>query len=223
MCRAMLPELGKHKLDTVAKHLKLGKFEHHRACDDALMLAKIFIELMGRLIKNNSVEKLCDLNTKVNKIDVKKLKSYHQIILVKNSVGLKNLYKLISYSQLNYFYKKPLMPKSELLKHREGLIFGSACEAGELFRAIIDKHPQKEIEELAKFYDYLEIQPVMNNEFMLRNGTAETVEELENYNRKIVELGEKLNIPVCATCDVHFMDKEDSCLLYTSPSPRDCS
>lgn len=210
MCRAMLPELGKHKLDTVAKHLKLGKFEHHRACDDALMLAKIFIELMGRLIKNNSVEKLCDLNTKVNKIDVKKLKSYHQIILVKNSVGLKNLYKLISYSQLNYFYKKPLMPKSELLKHREGLIFGSACEAGELFRAIIDKHPQKEIEELAKFYDYLEIQPVMNNEFMLRNGTAETVEELENYNRKIVELGEKLNIPVCATCDVHFMDKEDS-------------
>lgn len=210
MCRAMLPELGKHKLDTVAKHLKLGKFEHHRACDDALMLAKIFLELMNRLIKNNGVEKLCDLNTKVNKIDVKKLKSYHQIILVKNSVGLKNLYKLISYSQLNYFYKKPLMPKSELLKHREGLIFGSACEAGELFRAIIDKHPQNEIEELAAFYDYLEIQPVMNNEFMLRNGTVETVEELENYNKKIVELGEKLNIPVCATCDVHFMDKEDS-------------
>ncbi|MGN1481532.1 PolC-type DNA polymerase III, partial [Porcipelethomonas sp.] len=210
LCRAMLPELGKHKLDTVAKHLKLGKFEHHRACDDAMMLAKIFIELMNRLIANNGVEVLSDLNTRVNKIDVKKLKSYHQIILVRNSVGLKNLYKLISYSQLDYFYKKPLMPKSELLKHREGLIFGSACEAGELFRAIVDKLPEKEIEELAKFYDYLEIQPVMNNEFMLRNGTAESIEELENYNKKIVALGEKLNIPVCATCDVHFMDKEDN-------------
>lgn len=210
MCRAMLPELSRHKLDTVAKHLKLGKFDHHRACDDAMMLAKIFLELMGRLINNNGVERLCDLNTNVNKIDVKKLKSYHQIILVRNSVGLKNLYKLISYSQLNYFYKKPLMPKSELLKHREGLIFGSACEAGELFRAIVDKYPQEEIEKLAKFYDYLEIQPVMNNEFMLRNGTVESVTELEDYNKKIVELGEKLNIPVCATCDVHFIDKEDS-------------
>lgn len=210
LCRAMLPELAKHKLDTVAKHLKLGKFDHHRACDDAMMLSKIFIELMNRLIANNDVKILSDLNTKVNKIDVKKLKSFHQIILVRNSVGLKNLYKLISYSQLNYFYKKPLMPKSELLKHREGLIFGSACEAGELFRAMVDKLPEKEIEELAKFYDYLEIQPVLNNEFMIRNGTAESIADLENYNKRIVALGEKLNIPVCATCDVHFMDREDS-------------
>ena len=210
LCRAMLPELAKHKLDTVAKHLKLGKFDHHRACDDAMMLSKIFIELMNRLIANNDIKILSDLNTKVNKIDVKKLKSFHQIILVRNSVGLKNLYKLISYSQLNYFYKKPLMPKSELLKHREGLIFGSACEAGELFRAMVDKLPEKEIEELAKFYDYLEIQPVLNNEFMIRNGTAESIADLENYNKRIVALGEKLNIPVCATCDVHFMDKEDS-------------
>lgn len=210
MCRAMLPELTRHKLDTVAKHLKLGKFDHHRACDDAMMLAKIFLELMGRAVRQNGIETFEDLNYKLNKIDVKKLKSYHQIILVKNSVGLKNLYKLISYSQINYFYKKPLMPKSELLKHREGLIFGSACEAGELFRAIIDRRPQKEIEELAKFYDYLEIQPVLNNEFMIRNGTVESVIDLENYNKAIVELGEKLDIPVCATCDVHFMDKEDS-------------
>ncbi|MBE6844639.1 MAG: PolC-type DNA polymerase III [Ruminococcus sp.] len=210
MCRAMLPELSRHKLDTVAKHLKLGKFEHHRACDDAMILAKIFLTLMERLVRDNNVEIFADLNTKVNKIDVKKLKSYHQIILVKNSVGLKNLYKLISYSQIDCFYKKPLMPKSQLLKHREGLIFGSACEAGELFRAILDKRPKKEIEELAKFYDYLEIQPVMNNEFMIRNGTADSVKDLENYNKKIVALGEKLGIPVCATCDVHFMDKEDS-------------
>lgn len=210
MSRAMLPELGRHTLDSVARHLKLGKFEHHRACDDAMILAKIFIKLAERLVNDNGVEILADLNTKVNKIDVKKLKYYHQIILVRNNVGLKNLYKLISMSQLDYFYKRPLMPKSELLKHREGLIFGSACEAGELFRAIIDKHPEKEIEELAKFYDYLEIQPVMNNEFMLRKGQADSIEELRDYNRRIVELGDKLGIPVCATCDVHFMDKDDS-------------
>lgn len=210
MSRAMLPELGRHTLDSVARHLKLGKFEHHRACDDAMILAKIFIKLAERLVNDNGVEILADLNTKVNKIDVKKLKYYHQIILVRNNVGLKNLYKLISMSQLDYFYKRPLMPKSELLKHREGLIFGSACEAGELFRAIIDKHPEKEIEELAKFYDYLEIQPVMNNEFMLRKGQADSIEELRDYNRRIVELGDKLGIPVCATCDVHFMDRDDS-------------
>ncbi len=210
MCRAMLPEIYTYKLNFVAKHLKLGKFEHHRASDDAMMLAKIFLVLAERLVREKNVTTLDELNTKTDKIDVKKLKSYHQIILVKNSVGLKNLYKLISYSQLDYFYKKPLMPKSVLLEHREGLIFGSACEAGELFRAILDREAESRIEELAKFYDYLEIQPVMNNEFMIRNGTASSVEELENYNRRIVELGEKLDIPVCATCDVHFIDPEIS-------------
>ena len=210
MSRAMLPELGRHTLDSVARHLKLGKFEHHRACDDAMILAKIFIKLAERLVNDNGVEILADLNTKVNKIDVKKLKYFHQIILVRNNVGLKNLYKLISMSQLDYFYKRPLMPKSELLKHREGLIFGSACEAGELFRAVIDKRPEKEIEELARFYDYLEIQPVMNNEFMVRKGQADSIEELRDYNRRIVELGDKLGIPVCATCDVHFMDPDES-------------
>lgn len=210
MSRAMLTDLGRHTLDSVARHLKLGKFDHHRASDDAMILAKIFIKLMERLVSENGVEILAELNTRVNKIDVKKLKFFHQIILVKNSVGLKNLYKLISMSQLDYFYRKPLMPKSELLKHREGLIFGSACEAGELFRAMLEKQPEKEIEELAKFYDYLEIQPVMNNEFMIRKGQADSIEELRDYNRRIVALGEKLNIPVCATCDVHFIDKDSS-------------
>ncbi|MDD6097482.1 MAG: PolC-type DNA polymerase III [Oscillospiraceae bacterium] len=210
LCQCMLPEMGHHKLDQVAKQLKLGKFDHHRATDDALMLAKIYIELVNRLIKDQKLETLDELNTKSGSIDVKKLKSYHQIILVRSQAGLKNLYRLVSYSHLKYFYKKPLIPKSVLQEHREGLIFGSACESGELFRAMVDNKSEKEIEKLAKFYDYLEIQPVSNNEFMIREGIAENYEELEQYNRRIVELGEKLNIPVCATCDVHFIDPKDA-------------
>lgn len=210
LCRAVLTDISKHKLDIVAKHLKLGKFEHHRASDDARMLAKIYITLLERLKHDNDVKILSDLNTNIAEIDVKKLKSFHQIILVKNQLGLKNLYKLVSYGHLNYFYKKPLMPKSVMKKHREGLIFGSACEAGELFTAIVENKPYDKIVELAKFYDYLEIQPHANNAFMLRNGTARSELELIEYNKKIVALGEKLGIPVVATCDVHFMDESDA-------------
>ncbi|HOO06422.1 MAG TPA: PolC-type DNA polymerase III [Ruminococcus sp.] len=210
LCQAMLPEMGRYKLNLVAKNLKLGKFDHHHASDDALMLAKIYIELVNRLISDKGAFILDDLNTKSGKIDVKKLKSYHQIILVRNQAGLKNLYKLVSYSNLDYFYKKPLIPKSVLEEHREGLIFGSACEAGELFQAMVNKKPEKEIERLAKFYDYLEIQPICNNEFMIREGTAQNIEELQDYNRRIIELGDKLGIPVCATCDVHFIDPKDA-------------
>lgn len=209
LSRAMLPQLSKYKLDTVAKHLKLGKFEHHRACDDARILAKICLKLFQTAIDENGVTKLSDFNTKLQKINVKKLDRYHHIILVKNQTGLKNLYKLISYSYLDYFYKKPLMPKSVLEQHREGLIFGSACEAGELFRAIKDNLPHNEIVEIAKFYDYLEIQPIANNMFMVRDGEVEDEEALRELNRKIVSLGEELNIPVVATCDVHFMDEKD--------------
>jgi len=210
MCQSMLPEMGRHRLNLVAKHLKLGKFDHHRASDDALMLAKIYIELAGRLINDRGFKSLNELNKLAYEIETKKLKSYHHIILARNQAGLKNLYRLVSFSNLDYFYKKPLIPKSVLIEHREGLIFGSACEAGELFQAILDIRDEEYIEKIATFYDYLEIQPIGNNEFMVRDGKAENDEELMQYNREIVELGEKLNIPVCATCDVHFIDQKDA-------------
>ena len=178
LCKAMLPNMSRHKLDGVAKALKLGKFDHHRATDDAQMLAKIYKELVSRLIQTKKAALLSDLNTKTQEIDVKKLKSYHQIILVRNNIGLKNLYKLISYGHIECFYRKPLIPKSVLMQHREGLIFGSACEAGELFRAMVEEKSHEELVKLAKFYDYLEIQPVGNNAFMIRNGTAPNVEAL---------------------------------------------
>lgn len=209
LCQSALPTLGKHKLDTVAKHLKLGKFDHHRASDDALMLAKIYISLTQRLAKEKNIETLQDFNTKSDQIDMKKLRSYHQIILVRNQVGLKNLYKLVSYGHLDCFYRHPQIPKSVLEEHREGLIFGSACEAGELFSAVVDNKSDEELENLAKFYDYLEIQPIANNAFMLKKNIARDEEQLRDYNRKIIALGEKLNIPVVATCDVHFLDEKD--------------
>lgn len=211
LSRAMLPELSKHKLDTVAKHLKLGKFEHHRAADDAYILAKIYLNLMERAVREYGITTLGDLNVRLPNVDLRKLRSHHQIILAKNQTGMKNLYRLVSYSQLDYFYKKPLMPKSLLVKHREGLIYGSACEAGELFSAIVDGKPDEELLEIARFYDYLEIQPLANNLFMLRDDryAAQTEEDLRNYNRKVLELGDRLGIPVCATCDVHFMDEKD--------------
>ena len=210
LAQSAIPELGRYKLDAIAKHLKLGKFDHHRASEDAGMLAKIYIAILDRLIREKGVQTLNDLNTKTDPVDIKKLKSYHQIILVRNQVGLKNLYRLVSYGHLKYYYRHPLLPKSVLQECRDGLIFGSACEAGELFRAIVDCKPESEIEEIAKFFDYLEIQPIANNEFMIREGLAPNEEALRDYNRKIVELGEKLNIPVVATCDVHFLDEKDS-------------
>ncbi len=210
LCKCMLPNLYRHKLDGVAKALKLGKFDHHRASDDAQMLAKIYKELVSRLVQTKHAKFLSDLNTKTQEIDVKKLHSYHQIILVRNNTGLKNLYKLISYGHIECFYRKPLIPKSVLMQHREGLIFGSACEAGELFQALVEDRPHEELVQLAKFYDYLEIQPVGNNGFMIRTGMASSIEQLQDYNRKIVALGDELGIPVCATCDVHFMDPEDA-------------
>lgn len=208
--RAILTDIKNCKLDTVAKFLRLGDFNHHRATDDAEMLARIFINLCQRLTDDYGITKTNDINTKIAGGDFKKLPTYHQIILVKNKTGLKNLYRLISYSHLNYFYKKPRIPKSELVKYREGLIIGSACCTGQLYMAILEGKPWGELKQIASFYDYLEIQPAGNNSFMIRDGRFNSVDELHEIDRTIIKLAKELGKPVCATCDVHFMDPTDS-------------
>lgn len=208
--RAILTDIKNCKLDTVAKFLRLGDFNHHRATDDAEMLARIFINLCQRLTDDYGITKTNDINTKIAGGDFKKLPTYHQIILVKNKTGLKNLYRLISYSHLNYFYKKPRIPKSELVKYREGLIIGSACCAGQLYMAILEGKPWGELKQIASFYDYLEIQPAGNNSFMIRDGRFNSVDKLHEIDRTIIKLAKELGKPVCATCDVHFMDPTDS-------------
>lgn len=210
LCRAAVPNKKKHTLDAMATEFGLGDFNHHRAKDDAAMLANIFVKIIEISSKGRPIEKLGDLNNVLGNIDVKKMPTFHQIILVKNNTGLKNLYKLVSFSNLDYFFKKPRIPMSELKNHREGLIIGSACEAGELYRAILEGKSEESIEEIADFYDYLEIQPIANNRFLIREGKVASEETLKDYNRKIIALGEKLGKPVVATCDVHFMKKDDA-------------
>ena len=207
--RFLNTELTNHKLDTIAKYYKLEDFHHHRACDDAEILAKIFFAMIERLDKFE-IKDFARLNREMStQSDPLKLNTYHQILLVKNKTGLKNLYKLISYSYLDYYRRFPRIPKSVLEKHREGLIIGSACEAGELFRAVIDGKPEGELEEIVNFYDYLEIQPLSNNRFLIEQGKAANEEVLKDYNRRIYELGKKYNKPVVATCDAHFLNDED--------------
>ena len=210
LCRAAIPNKKKYTLDAMAAEFDLGDFNHHRAKDDAAMLAEIFVKLIEISQKGRVIEKLGDLNTALGNVDVKKMPTFHQIILAKNNTGLKNIYKLISFSNLDYFAKKPRIPMSELKNHREGLIIGSACEAGELYRAILEGKSEESIEEIADFYDYLEVQPIANNRFLVREGKVTSEETLREYNRKIVKLGEKLGKPVVATCDVHFMKKDDA-------------
>ena len=212
LAQNLLPGLGKYKLDIVAEHLQLPQFNHHRASDDAVpvaqMLTKFFPMLEERGVTrlqqiNNEMLKLRPLGSKSNRFPK------HIILLAKNKAGLKNLYQLISLSNLKYFKRVPIIPKSELIAHREGLIIGSACEAGELFRAVADHKDWEELKRIASFYDYLEIQPICNNRFMLREGAARSEEELRDFNRTIVRLGEKLGKRVVATGDVHFQEPED--------------
>lgn len=209
LSRFLNPGLKKHKLDILAEYYQLGDFNHHRACDDAAMLAAIYLKMISSMREHDikSFEQLKrDMSANTNPLS---MKPYHQIILVKNKVGLKNLYKLISYGFLKYYKRHPRIPKTELENHRDGLIIGSACEAGELFSAILENKPDAEIEEIVNFYDYLEIQPISNNRFLIDEEKARDDEDLRNLNRRIVELGEKYNKPVVATCDAHFLNDDD--------------
>ena len=209
LAKELFPDYKKYKLGIIAENLGIEVIVAHRALDDVDTTVKVF-KVMLDMLKEKGVETLDDLKKIASEnVNIKKLKSFHAIILAKDYVGLKNLYKLISISHLDYFYKKPLLLKSIYKQYSEGLILGSACEAGELYQAIEMGKDDEEIEAIANDYDYLEIQPTGNNMFLVRNGVVPNVEALQDINRKIVALGEKLDKLVVATCDVHFMDPQD--------------
>ena len=213
IARVLLPHQAKHTLDAVCKSLGISLENHHRAVDDAEATAEIFIKLSDKLLKDD-VDTLAKVNSlgDSNPDIVKKLPTYHAIILAKNNTGRVNLYKLISESHLTYYAKRPRVPKSLFQKCREGLILGSACEAGELYRALLDEKSDADIARIVNFYDYLEIQPSGNNKFMINEEkirNINSIEDIQEVNKRIVALGEQYNKPVVATCDVHFLDPED--------------
>ena len=215
MARVLLPQLAKFTLDHVAKTVGVSLGNHHRAVDDAEATAEIFEKFIPMLLEKgahdlDAVNELGRTSTDY----VRKTPSYHAIVLAKNDVGRVNLYKLISASHLQYFNRRPKVPKSLILENREGLILGSACEAGELYRALLRGAPQAEIADIVNFYDYLEIQPNGNNAFMIDSDKSDhenihSMEDIQEINKKICDLGEEFHKPVCATCDVHFLDPED--------------
>ena len=212
LARILLPNLNRFKLDTVAKALNISLDNHHRAVDDAGCTAEIFVKFLT-MLKERGVENLDDVNHMAQSSPemIMKMPTYHAIILATNDIGRINLYRLVSLSHLTYYHNRPRVPKSEFVKWREGLLLGSACEAGELYRALINGRPEEEITRLVKFYDYLEIQPLGNNKFMLASEKEpiSSYEELQEINKRICKLGEEFNKLVVATCDVHFLDPED--------------
>ncbi len=209
-----LPELGRYNLDRLTHYFKLTNAHHHRACDDAEVTSEIFVRLL-RMINESGARTVDDLNQmgSASVDSIKKAKSYHGIIFIKNEIGRTNLYRLISEAHITYFNRKPRIPMSLIEKYREGLIVGSACASGQLYQAILDGAEDEEIERLVRFFDYLEIQPVGNNQYLIDDEKMDrinSVEDLQNINREIVALGEKYDKPVVATGDVHFMDPEDA-------------
>ncbi len=212
LARVLLPNLSRYKLDNVAKALGVSLENHHRAVDDAGCTAEIFVKFQ-ELLKKQGANTLDEVNAVgASSVDaIKKMPTYHAVIIARNETGRRNLYRLISYSHIDYYARRPRIPKSVYSRYSEGLLIGSACEAGELYQAVLRNAPEEEIVRLVKFYDYLEIQPIGNNEFMLRDPKSGITgkEQLKDFNRRIVALGEQFKKPVVATCDVHFMDPED--------------
>ncbi len=208
LARILLPQISRYKLDSVAKVLNISLENHHRAVEDAEATAEIFLAFL-KMLKARDIHTLDELNClgDMDREKIKKLPSYHVIILAKNDLGRTNLYRLVSWSHIDYYHKRPRIPRSLLRKYREGLIIGSACEAGELYQAVLRGIPDTEVGKIVDFYDYLEIQPIGNNDFMLRDedSSIESEEDLKNINRKIVHLGEEFKKPVCATCDVMYI------------------
>ena len=208
LCRMAYPQLGKYKLNLMAKHLKIH-LDHHRAVADAECTAKVMLKCFG-VFEKSGVHDLAQLNEYgMQNGSVKGMEMYHMVLLCKNKTGLTNLYRLVSDSHINHYYKKPRMLKSLVQKYREGLLVGSACEQGELYRALLGGKDKNEIKKIASFYDYFEIQPLENNMFLVRSGEAKDVEHLKQLNRRIYDLGLEMGKPVVATCDVHFLDPED--------------
>ncbi len=209
LTRFLYPELKSHKLNIVARHLGVRLDRHHRAEDDALATAHILVKCLNT-VGEMGIEGFEELNRKVkDNVDITKQKTYHVIILAKNQAGLENLYRIISRSHLEYFHKVPRIPRSLLGEMREGLIIGSACEAGELYRGFVERRTREQLREIAGFYDYLEIQPIGNNHFLVDNGTVKGIDDLERINREIYQLGKEMGIPVVATGDVHFLEPQD--------------